>query len=461
MASEAPPSASLMKWVVPIGLFVAIVGAIAWVTQNLPRGTPKSPVIEGVVHKERAADLRFTYKFAVWDDLDPSYAKEYEMGKEGHFDFPVHNPNSFPVTLGFARASCDCSHLLATVLDSSTAEKIKGVVKPTADLLPGAELQWTKLTKDDKTGLEIPPGGWAIARLEWHGRKQPGEQLRINIQVWMHPASSPDDRSFESLGVPVLMSAPIRFYPERIALGTIAAGGSEQGEMLAWSPTRDDFELKVDPSKFDPLLDVSVEKLTPAAAKALREKFQKTALDRLDDPKAIENLQKVHESENRQTRIRSAYRIHATLREQKAGKQLDQGHFNRELPLLAPDLGHPLPPVTAMVRGDIDIGLPDDNGKVNLRTFPAMKGVHRAFPLSTESDAELVIDHVVPKALEVKLTRNTKDSSATRHRWTLDVTVPPAGWFGPFQESALIMLRTNTTPPRRVRIPVVGVGGQG
>ena len=134
MSSEAPPKSSLLKWIVPIVLFVVIVGVLAWLTQNLPKGgdtkkkgpNPTPPVNSQV----REPDLRFLYKpvdrkpgrpdagVGVWDD-DPFYAKESEQGQDGHYDFPFHNPHDYPVTIGFARASCDCSHLMVTVLDSA------------------------------------------------------------------------------------------------------------------------------------------------------------------------------------------------------------------------------------------------------------------------------------------------------------------------------------------------------
>ena len=43
-------------------------------------------------------------------------------------------------------------------------------------------------------------------------------------------------------------------------------------------------------------------------------------------------------------------------------------------------------------------------------------------------------------------------------KWKLEVSVPPDTQFGAFPEESVIILRTQETPPRFIRIPVTGNG---
>ncbi len=443
MATESAPNGSLARWIVPVALFVVIVGAIAWVSQNLPQGpiqkTPDTPPPD----PKQSGDLRFLLTKAVWDVNDSDYLKSFETGVEGYYDFPFLNPTKFPVTLGCAKTSCDCSLMKVAVIEPAFASSIADLYEKNPTEFPiDPAWKWTTLKVNDKEGVQIPAGGGGVTRLQWDGRKGGGSKVRFFIKMWMQPTGKPDERSFETLDVPFIMADPVNFHPLRLALGAIVVGGQEKAKFIAWSATRKDLELKLNAVKNDPLFEVKLEKLDAAAAKALEAELP-------DDKNG--------------TRIQAAYRIEATVRTQNDGKLSDLGHFSRDLPLVV--TGYPFdvstPNVTAYIRGEVDVGTSEDGGKINLRNFSAKEGVRKAVPLWSDGGAELVLESVYPRTLEAKLTRNAKESTAVRSRWTLDITVPPGAGYGVFSEDAVIILRSNSTPPRRIRIPIVGNAGQG
>lgn len=445
MPAETSSPGSLTRLILPVGLFVVIVGAIAWVSQNLPKGAAKKvdSTPNFVDKPAKPAPLTFFSTKAVWDESDPEMAKEAETGVEGYYDFAFQNPGPDAVVLGFGQTSCDCSQLKVAVVGAEWASKFPEMHAKNPTAFPtDPTWTWTVLPQSEKEGVEIPAGGVGVARVQWNGRKGAGQRLRLNLKMWMHPVGAADDRSFTTLEVPIVMAEPLRFEVDRLALGVLGSGGEVRGILLAWSPTRDKLDLKVDAAKLPPNMDVNVTRLSDEAAKAIAERFRAAKTG---------------------TAVRSAFQIGVKLREQHAGKQLDQGPFNRPIPLISPDLplGIHAPPVTATVRGDIDVGLPEDGGLVNLKTFSAKNGIKKTIPVWNDGNADLEIESVYPTIVEVKLKRNAKESTPARGRWALEVVVPPGAWNGPFQDDAVIILKTGTTPPRRIRIPIGGNAGQG
>jgi hypothetical protein len=440
-ATDSPPprSKSGMGWIVATVLFVAIVAAIAWVSQNLPKG--KRNVIVGPV-TIRGPDLDFVVAQAVWEQPDTHYAKEYEQGVEGHYDFPFRNSHDYPVTVGFMRTSCDCTGLKGTPLstDQVAALPTTPAQMPMAEL-PG--IAWTEMPKDERTGIQVPAHGGGVIRMFWNGRKKPGEFLKLNVSLWTAPSDRLDDRTDQGLQAPILMTTPIRFDPPKLGLGTLSTNGMAEGTVIIHSATRDKLPLVVDRSQLDELFDVRLEEMKPDELKAYEKQLRAQKYD---------------------TRLRSATKALVTLREQGGGKQLDQGYFSRQLPVrLGDEPEFDTPVVTAVTRGDIEIGVGEEMGKVVFRPFLTREGSVKRMPLWIESPADLVVEKTTPAFLAVKLTRDKKNSDAVRKKWNLEVSLPPGSLAGTLSEDAVIILRTDTASPRRVRIPVVATatGGQG
>ncbi len=443
MATQSPPNGSLTRWIVSAVALVVVVGGVTWVSQNLT-SADRRPQPVPVPIPDKQADLRFLFTKSVWDIDDPTYLKELESGVEGHYDFPFLNPGSDPVTLGFGKTSCDCTSIKVVVLEPGEAAKIEKLhaANPTEFPVDPA-WNWTMMTVSEKEGVQIPPGGGGGVRVLWDGRKGGhGSMPNVRPKMWMQPAGKPDQRTFATLEFVFKVADPVIFQPTRVSVGVIVVGGQERGISYAYSSTRKDLDLQVDPAKDDPLFEIKFKKFEPAELKAFEAKIA---------------------DEKKGTRLLSAYRVETTVRTQKDDKLLDMGHFRRDLPILLG--GHPFPlnapVVVGFVRGEIDIGAPGDDGKVNLGGFSARDGVQKTVPLWIDGANEIVVDYTYPTTLETKLTRIAKESTASRSRWNLEVTVPPGAGYGAFTDDAIIVLRTNSTPPRRIRIPVVGTAGPG
>lgn len=455
MSTETRPPQFLTRVILPVVLVAAIIAAITWVSLNSSRkvddpvkkATPTSGPNE---FSSKPSALKFLRPKsnagvkAVWDLERPDYAREFEMGVEGYYDFPFVNPTDKPVMLGFEKTSCDCSQVKGAVLPES-ASKVEELADVKKNLLypTDEKTTWTLLpvSTQEKDALEVPPGGAGVARVYWNGRKSAGSSLNINIRMWMHPKGKPEESSSESLMVPILMAPSLQFTTQKLSLGSVGTGGSASGHFFAWSPTRESIDIKLDPERKDPLLDVSITRL---------------------DAAGIAELEKELLKEKHNTRVLSAYRIDVTAHEQKGGQQLEQGPFARGLPLVLDetvfDLSQ-LPTVGGIVRGDIEVGAVEDAGKINLKTFSSKVGTRRTLPVWSEGSGELKVEQVTPSTLKVSLRKVEKESTPARSRWTLDLEIPPGAWRGTGPPDAMIVLQS-TMPARRIRIPIFGNAGQ-
>ena len=442
-STSAKPSGSLLRWALPAALFVVIIGAIAWISQNLPKsgGQSDGPQKQPAASSAPPA-LQFLRTKAIWDADDENYVMETEEGVKGYYDLPFLNPNDQPITLGFGKTSCDCSKLTVAALDSKGVVKFNEIMdaKPKPVRFPiDPDWDWKELPQDNVKGIDIAAKGGGVVRVAWDGRKKPGSRLRLVLTMWMHPPGKIDDRTFENLEVPVTVAEPVRFIPyPRLSLGAIGANGSSSGQFLAYSSTRDNLKLRLDPNKIDPLFETTI---TPLGAKESRELQDKLVGDQ------------------QTTRVRSLYRIEVRVHEEKGGVQLDQGPFSKKLPILIDDFDFDLTPpdVTGASKGEVEIGVLEDAGRVFFKPFVSRDGASRTVPLWSESAASLEIEKFSPAYLKVELKPDAKDSKATRKRWILEVRIPPNSLIGSLPEDAVIILKTPAT--RRVRIPVVASAG--
>ncbi|MFO0866599.1 MAG: hypothetical protein U0744_18495, partial [Gemmataceae bacterium] len=104
---------------------------------------------------------------------------------------------------------------------------------------------------------------------------------------------------------------------------------------------------------------------------------------------------------------------------------------------------------------EAEVGTSEDRGRINLKSFRAASGTTVKVPVWTDKKAALTIESVSPPVIEAKLIK-PKDDSAARPKWTLEVNVPADKWTGSFGEDAVLYLKLDTNPPRRVRVPISG-----
>jgi hypothetical protein len=457
MAAPTPVAkkkGTLSRYVLPIGLFVLVVGGIAWLTQYLPSWrAPASAVVDpdkrsGLAGKQVIQVVGSNV--AVWerdaDGNNTGYVREYERGVEGHYDFPFKNILGAAAELGLVQVSCDCTYAKICVLPGSEWEKVSEQLQkdPAADVTFTHPPTWQKVTAGD-TGAKIPADAGGLIRITWNGRKNAGQDLRIYLRFWAQPEGDMGSRQFENFAVPVVMANPVQFDPYKQTVGILGPADVGKADFFLWSATRGPDELNVKVGAIgDPLLATEARPLSPEECRRLA--------DRLKEKKIA-------------TKVRAGYQLTASVYESKGDKQMEQGPFLLTVPLLLDDIPSEFggPQVVGAVKGDVEIGSLEDQGKIDLKSFPAREGTRRTITVYTKPDQQLEVQDHHPPALDVKLTKVGKDAVLNRTRWTLRVVVPPNAVSGTLGEQAIITLRVPGNPPRLIRVPVLGTAtaGQG
>jgi hypothetical protein len=416
--------------ILPLALFVAVVAGTAWVVQYLPSWRERR---RQAVTAPSPPALVFEQKEAVWDPGDKDYVAEFEFGPGGHYDYPFTNPSPTPVRLGLTSVNCGCvSKVLVCLLSREELEKYK---RDKSD----SGLRWEPLAKDEQHGVTVPPDSAGIIRPVWGDRSASGRR-NFTIKLWSQPEGKGRDQE-TFLVAPVAFVTPVRYYPEMRDVGRIAPGGVARADYWFWSATRDHFAVDVKEKKDDPCFE-----------------FRKVLLDSAERAE----LQKRLKGAGINTRVLSAYRVEAVVHEERGGRQLDLGPFQRTVPFAidepVPDLpGGPL--LKGWVLGDITVGNPEDLGHIDLKSFPIkVPPEPRRVPLWTRAGVKVVKDQV-PDFLDVTLTE--KETTANKTHWELRVGVKSRLLRpGTLPEDSAIILRTEGMPPRRIRIPVLGTAVQ-
>jgi hypothetical protein len=447
MAATASASKSTFsRYVLPVVLFMAVVGVIAWLTQYMPTWHEQAQVKQG----EPATDevVKFSRARGAWEldekGEDTGYTREFERGVEGRYYFPFKNVLKKTAELGLMRVSCDCTYAEIALLPAAVWSRIDDDLKEKPWLQPhfDQEPAWQKITPSELEGVAIPPEGRGIARITWKGKKSTGEQLRILLTMWSQPEKDLSGRKFELIGVPVLMANPVMSDPAKQTVGVLGPGDIGKAEFTLWSATRDPGELDLGVANTDPLFHSELKPLDDAACKSLQEKLVKNKI---------------------LTKVRAAYALTVTVSEQKDGKQMDQGPFVRTVPIILDQLPDPAggPQVTGLIKGEVVVGAHEDQGKIQFKSFAARDGARRVVPIWTPAGVKLEIAEHYPAALQVKLATVEKETTAQKVRWNLELVIPPNGVIGAFPEHSAITLRILTNPPRLIRIPLTGNAGSG
>lgn len=442
-AAPAPPLREKKKSsriVIAVVLFILVIGGIAWVVQQLPnyRKPDQLPIPVTEI-------IRFREGMAVWDGADPSYMLEVENGSEGSYDYFFENVSDGPATVGVESVSCDCSQVMVTVLSPSLRSQWEGFDAQRRKIDHGAafsspELKWTLLDAKKPQGLAVPQGSAGLVRVGWKTRKTEGTRLRLTVRIWSEPEGKVLQRQWHALETGTVVTAPVMFVAHKVTVGTLASGAVANADVVGWSSTRKKLAIKT--SAGDPLWQWELKELSEKSRSALEAKLRSDGIN---------------------TRVQSAVKLLLTMYENKDGKQLEQGPFQRRPPLWLDDqaLDNNLPWFVGRVKGEVEIGALEDQGKILLRTFKAQQGIRHRLPLRADAKLGLEVQSSIPSFLEVKLHENPKESTAGKRSWVLEVAVPPGSPPGTFTDESAILLRTKTTPPRVIRIPVLGTSVPG
>jgi len=423
-----PPAAAggaFSRIVLPLLLFVVIIGGIAWVTQYMPGRKTIDPV--AVPQKMDEMLVRFDEITSVWDKNDKNYIAEIERSEGGHFDFPFENGTDEKLLLGTYNISCLCSDVKAAILPAGASKD---------DL---TRLDWKSLEVSDrfdpKKTIPVPAKARGVVRVTWKGGKLNEALSRIYARLWMQPELRPNAKQGQALETIVRIVPPVMFEPQLVRIGELGARGVFRTDIDFWSATRPQVDLLVQSDADDGLIDVQVRPLSREEQAQVQAKVKSTY----------------------NTRIKCAWRAEVTVHEQKGQRQLPQGPFRRQLLVTVDgeklDVG---PLLSGAVPGEVRVGSSNDGGMVKLDRFPARSGIKKRTTLWTDKAVGLEVDGHRPAYLKVQFTENLKETTSNQRRWDLDVEVPPNSPIGPMPEDAVIILKTQSASPRQIHIPVRG-----
>ena len=464
-ATDVPPAVpaarprSPLRWIVPLALFFLIIGGIAWLVQKM--ATWRTPSRNSAPSGPKGPEilLNFRHLFdrspgeqafvSLWEELPKKaekdqpprlYAREFERGAKGRYYFSFHVHPEQACEFGVSHKSCECAELDIAVVPDAEGDQFARSVMETPGVEPVENPAWTwqSLKNTESRGVKLGADSRAILRAEFSNRRPPGESLNLRNRLWARPASG-QKQEFD-VKINAVSTNALRTKRDRVDVGIIQPGSFSKASFLVWSPTRDEVKFALQEKNNDKLFKVDVAQRDRAACGELQAKLRQEGI---------------------MTRVRAAWDVSVTVYESKDGVQFDQGYFLRSLGYDLPDAADDIPPlvITGLVRSDdIQIGGVADQGKIDLQSFAAENGKRKAIFVSTNRDVELDPQNisVQPGAVRVKLIEKTKSKAAGKRNWSLEVEVPPNQFFGTIPEDSAVILRTKTTPPRSIRIPIVG-----
>jgi hypothetical protein len=252
-----------------------------------------------------------------------------------------------------------------------------------------------------------------------------------------------------SLETPTVIVFPLMFTSSTLPVGVLTPGSKAEKQIWCWSATRKNLDLEV--MNDNPLVVWKATRLNAEQCKDLEGRLR--GLTGESTNKGALN-----------TRVLCGYRLNVTVYEQKDGKQFDQGPFASMLSIRADGrqmASAGAPTVTGTVQGDVQVGGSEQKGRIDLGSFPARTGVKRTVLLWGPPALGLKIEKYYPTSLNVELKPNSKDSTTLKKNWELRLQIAPGSESGSLPENSIIILETQSTPPRHIRIPVVGNAVQG
>ncbi len=452
--------------VLPVAIFVVVVGAITFVAQfGINRTNPS-----GKKPTNRAMPLKFDNQKieqgqvtvqALWDPTDPGYAAEFESKKgAGQYYFLCRNPNKTSAELGFKKKSCRCARLEVCGLTTEEAGVMTNSLGPLGqrgmlhliNLGFGGKDAVTEYFKRDPgwqnlddahhkdEGFVIEPGMAGLVRMSWKAPERGESQLRHTADLWMQMKGSAGSRRDVQLVTELAFGPGVRSYPDALVIKDWTEGKA-QAEFRCWSATRPRFAITAQGE--DPCIQVKTSPLTWKECDTL----EKDIRDGLLLP----------------SHVLAGYRVLVTVYQKQGEHQLEQGHFERWINLTSKDV-----PAIAGVKvsgylpADVEVGegKEGDKGKITLGNFRVNQGTAKTVILLTSPGVELLAgkDDIekTPRFLKAELTRLKSTGAGEKARWQLDLAVPPdplGVW--PADSAIVLRIKQPDQSERRVRIPII------
>jgi hypothetical protein len=419
-------------------------------------GTPLPPVSSGA-----EMPLQFPETIVEWH---PESAGQFELHTVGYHDFWFSNPHDVPVTVRIHLVNCKCAKVEACPLATDAAAQVRrwqiaaglfpalqvhgGLLSVLPQLVVddtvmraalGVKLNWTLLDGTPNSYIRAEPKNAGVVRVYWEAKELGLKRVVAELETQAETGSS-RALTRPRLEVPTQLVPPVDFDPKGppIAVGDLGNRESREVSFWCWSPSRAAFNLSA----------------------------QVLGRGRLPDPCFVCSIRPMTDAEreevaaSQRTRVVSGYRVAVVVHERVSDKQqLELGPFMRRVALTSdPDVDLSGPLLKGVVRGQVQVGTPEDDDKIDLKSFPSERGVMREVPVAVDPGAELLSEVIErdPDFLKAELIEKQKAREGSGSLWMLRVEVPPNTAFGslPFQSAIYLTLRGN--PPRRVRIPVSG-----
>jgi hypothetical protein len=425
---------------------------------------PKTSLVTGPEKPLLFAGARGNSVIVEWQ---PKSAGDFELHTTGHHDFWFVNPHDAAVKLWVKGVNCKCARIEGCTLSAETARQFRRwqfasglfpvlqahnglptvlsqlIVDETATRAAlGLNLNWEGLLVDkkDNTSLVVPPQGAGIVRVFWEA-KEVGLK-RVTAELHTQPQSGgPSPITKVELEVPTKLVDAVRCDPPlAVQLGDLGGRESREAVIWCWSSAYAAFN---------------------ATARVLNR-------DRQPDSCFVCAVRPMTEAEREnlagrlESRVLCGYRIGVTVHERVTDRQmLELGPFMRRLQVVTDLMPEPTGPLLqGVVRGEVQVGTPDDGDRIDLKSFPAERGTQKEVPVATEPGSDLLTGpkdiEWSPDFLEVQLVPRQPAKDGSGSVWALRVKVPPGRAFGPLPATSAVYLQLRGNPPRRILIPVQG-----
>ena len=465
---------STMKTILPIGLVVALVFGVTFLSQftNTPKPVANDP---NGASSDLGPPLHVPYSLVYYNPdsvaepniVNQYYPGFYELHTEGNWvAFPVGNRRAHELKIVAVKRSCSkCTGARAAAIPTedfqaqlrTIATGTMPSISPVPDILSGiayvamrSKLQWQTFDFDhpEKT-FAIPaatsPGATSMALIELGFEiKAIGEPTPVVVHFDV--LNEKNERMItEPLPFAVKFAGrePFEVYPRDMEAGEFPDGTNVRThDLLVYSIVRD----------FDafppPQIVVGGNDPYVTSDKAV-------ALTDVELDKLAFNLSNTFKYP---VRIRSGYRIPINIHREAGGKSLDIGPFEKEIHVGSSQGGKDKT-YRVGIKGTIygAIRLESDN-KINFERYDSDAGKKlkpRLWTERTELELEVVPELCDPKFLKVEL--SASEIVLNRKYWTLNVQIlPKEGRRPPWD--GIVYLRTKGPNPINVRIPVSGHG---
>src|ERR1700677_340529 len=273
MQTARRPGQVFSRIVVPLVLFLIIIGAVAYVLQNVqiwrPRATKDEPVGQNM--------LSFDYQNSLWNPEVPEYLKEVEPGEKGSYDFPFANGTKSELEVGLDHANCTCTWVKIALIPDGASE---------------SQVEWIDLKhpdgKSENQAIAVPVGGKGKVRVGW-GREAEKDSINWgpkghSATIWVQLKGQGQSKRTTDLKVAVRIVPKLHFTVEdKVDLGTFTDRVSnDQSPLICWSATRDIRKtLTIDKNRVERGFHFKITPLTDAELKSFQKEFLDEAKPRI------------------------------------------------------------------------------------------------------------------------------------------------------------------------------------